>query len=158
MKSVLSAIMILILVSCARSTPKTKINAQETANKHRLINKPSKLAMDIDKVLYSNLSRDQIISKLSIYIEIGDYYQNTRLPSELDEQLVYLTSGPMTSSGPLIRSIDFLNCGIQLVINNDGKVLCIRRKSKNINGIEYREVSISSSIISYQGYTRVYND
>jgi hypothetical protein len=63
-----------------------------------------------------------------------------------------LIAGMCIGSGPGVEECYLLDCGLSLVVDRDGFIQSIRRRQRG----EYRQMSISSRIMSMPGYTRGY--
>lgn len=108
-----------------------------------------RIASGIDSLLYSNLSKEEILDKLKPYVAVMDSIIEFEKKSGLK-----LEDG--FGSGPGVMHYMLSECGLQLVVDPDQIIRIIRRSHKVINGTDYAEISISEPGFLWNGYARRY--
>lgn len=108
-----------------------------------------RIASEIDSLLYSNLSKEEILDKLKPYVAVMDSIIEFEKKSGLK-----LKDG--FGSGPGVMHYMLSECGLQLVVDPDQIIRIIRRSHKVINGTDYAEISISEPGFLWNGYARRY--
>jgi hypothetical protein len=103
---------------------------------------------NISKIIYSNLSKPEMLKQLSVFVNIGDKLKE--FPSKTGLEFDFCFGG-----GPGVVDCH-LSSGLQLVADPDGLIQIIRREAKVVGGVRFNEISISANILRWNGYVRGY--
>ncbi len=106
------------------------------------------IAGRISAIIYSDLSKSEMLDQLSPYVKVGDDLESFHSKTKLK---YFLCLG----GGPGIADCKFEN-GLQLVADPDGKIQLIRRRERVIAGKAFKEMSISTHVLRWGEYARGY--
>jgi hypothetical protein len=110
--------------------------------------RPSGASEEISRIIYSDLSKSEMLVRLAAFVSVGDKLEN--FPTKTGIELRFCLVG-----GPGVVDCHLPN-GLQLVADPDGLVQVIRRDAKAVEGITFNEMSISTHILHWKGYVRGY--
>lgn len=104
---------------------------------------------DIQAIIYSDLSKQEMLARLEPYVKIGDKLTQFSKKTGIDP-------GVCLIGGPGVMDCRPLKGGLNLVADPDGRVQLIRRTEQTVGGREFKEMSISSGLLEWKGYVRGY--
>ena len=110
--------------------------------------KPSDVSDEISRIIYSDLSKQDMLALLSEFVSVGDRLED--FPAKTGLELGFCLGG-----GPGVVDCHLAN-GLQLVADPDGLVQIIRRDSRTVDGKAFSEISISTHVLHWNGYARGY--
>lgn len=103
----------------------------------------------IDAIIYSDLSKAQMLEKLGAYVSLMDTREDLK-------RKVGVAPDECLGSGPGVMDCGVGGSGLRLVFDPDGRLRVIRRNARSIQGTKYPEISISESQLEWRGYRRWY--
>jgi len=109
---------------------------------------PRDAAAEISGIIYSELSKAEMLERLSPFVRVGDKLDDFH--SETSLSFLFCLE-----SGPGVVDCQFDN-GLQLVADPDGLIQLIRRKSMVVGDKTFIEMSISTHVLHWKGYARGY--
>jgi len=110
--------------------------------------KPLDAADEISRIIYSDLSKSEMLEQLSPFVRVGDKLEEFTPKTGLD-------LGFCMEGGPGVVDCHLAN-GLQLVADPDGMVQLIRRNARLVGDTTFNEMSISTHILHWKGYARGY--
>ena len=112
---------------------------------------PIEIARRIDDVLYSDLTKDEMLEKLKPLVAVMDSQDDFKKKTGLEFSSV-------SGSGPGVAHCTLSGCGLELVVDPDENIRIIRRAKKQVGGKRYRQMSVSEKGFVWNGYSRFYPD
>ena len=115
----------------------------------RLPKTPDEIARDIDAILYSDLTNEQMLQALSPYVQLGEHVRLfvKRTGLQVINDFV---------CGPYPTDYCVSGCGLEFVMDDLLRIHIIRRAQKNVGSRNYPQKSISNPIMRTHGYARWY--
>ena len=104
----------------------------------------------IKSIIYSDLSKDEILKRLAPYVRVGDKLSQFSSKTGLD-------LGFCLEGGPGVQDCH-LASGLGLVADPHGVIQVIRRSEQTIAGRVFKQMSISKGLLEWKGYARGYQD
>ncbi|WP_299343249.1 hypothetical protein [uncultured Pseudoxanthomonas sp.] len=111
---------------------------------------PSDVSDEISRIIYSDLPKPVMLARLSTFVSVGDRLED--FPAKTGLDLGFCLGG-----GPGVVDCHLAN-GLQLVADPYGLVQVIRRDSRTVEGKAFREMSISTHVLHWNGYARGYTE
>jgi len=123
--------------------------ATQPAPSTRPARDPAAIAREIDAIIYSELTKDQMLQRLKPFVALMDSKDDFRKKTGLEFEGGF-------GSGPGVMDYSVMNCGLRLVVDPDQKIRIIRRDGKLVNGKIYPRMSISEPGFKWNNYARWY--
>jgi hypothetical protein len=108
-------------------------------------------ARAIDAIIYSELSREEMLGKLKPFVALMDSTDDFRRKTGIELRGGYGT-------GPGVLTYRVPGSGLSLVFDPDRNIRVIRRAARTVGGREYPQMSISEQGFEWKGYRRRYPD
>ncbi len=110
---------------------------------------PSNVAREIDSIIYSDLSKDQMLEKLKQFVSVMDSYTDFRKKTGLEN-----TFGSGSSYGVMERH--FRGCGLIVVTDPDEKIRVLIRNPLSVNGKDYPGLTITDRYFEWKNHKSWY--
>ncbi len=109
---------------------------------------PSNASEEISKIIYSDLTKSEMLNRLAVFVRIGDKLDDVYAKTGLGHGFCF-------GGGPGVNDCS-LSGGLELVVDPDGVIQIIRRRDRMIGDTSFKQMSISTNILRWNGYVRWY--
>lgn len=117
----------------------------------RIAKSVDEIARDIDAILYSDLSCDEMLKRLAPYAAVGEHARLFVKRTGIHPAMAFCI-------GPYPTDYFVPGCGLEFVMDDLFQIHIIRRSQKTIEGVEYSHKSISAPTMICDGYARHYEN
>lgn len=103
---------------------------------------------EISRIIYSDLTKSEMLSRLAVFVRIGDKLEDVYAKTGLSQGFCF-------GGGPGVNDCSLAG-GLELVVDPDGVVQIIRRRDRVVGDTSFKQMSISTNILRWNGYMRWY--
>ncbi|MFT3806854.1 hypothetical protein [Arenimonas sp.] len=106
---------------------------------------------EISSILYSDLSKQEMLARLAPYVKVGDKLKHFEKKTGLDAGLCLV-------GGPGVTMCSSSVSGLDLTMDRFGVIRVIRRKERQVDGRKFEAMSVSAGVMEMDGYYRAYEN